>query len=173
MSNVPMTRLAFPAKHSTIPFQLVPGLGVHRLIQSKVSSPIARALTPRLRRKNGCHPHAQIAWNNQRAYKPRSAITNTCQSPGMLPSRCLSSPSQCGRQEPFSCPPTTFQATGMAQLRRTTLIDRTVQRSPKVVASSTSTICRFPFSQRRTIQRSKGAKQEVTSICFQVMYAEI
>src|SRR5258708_3459867 len=71
-------------------------------------------------------------------------MTSTCQSVGMQPSRCLSSPSQWGRQLPFSCPPSTFHATGIAQLRITTLIDKIVQRSPSVVASSTSTICRFP-----------------------------
>src|SRR6266566_1488929 len=97
MSNVHFRRLPFPAKHSTVPFQLVPGVGVHRLIQSNVSSPTARALTPRLIRKNGCHPQSMITWNNQRAYSPRSTITSTCQSAGMLPSRCVSKPSQCCR----------------------------------------------------------------------------
>jgi hypothetical protein len=51
----------------------------------------------------------------------------------------------------------------MAQLRTTTLIDKIVQRSPKMVASSTSTICWLPFSHRHTIHRNKGAKHEVTS----------
>jgi hypothetical protein len=68
-----------------------------------------------------------------------------------------------GCHEPFSCPLTTFHATGMAQLRSVTLIDKMVQRSLNVVASSTSTICHFPCSHKRTIQRNKDAKQEVTS----------
>ena len=91
------------------------------------------------------------------------AITSTCQSAGMLPSRCVSKPSQCGRHEPFSCPPKTFHATGIAHLHTTTLMDKIVQRSPNVVASKTSTSCRFPFPHRRTIHCNKGAKHEVTS----------
>jgi hypothetical protein len=51
----------------------------------------------------------------------------------------------------------------MAQLRMTTLIERTVQRSPSVVASSTSTSCRFPGSHSLTIHRNTGPKQEATS----------
>src|SRR6266566_1709358 len=178
MSNVHFRRLPFPAKHSTVPFQLVPGVGVHRLIQSNVSSPTARALTPRLIRKNGCHPQSMITWNNQRAYSPRSAITSTCQSAGMLPSRCVSKPSQCGRHKPFSCPPKTFHAPGIAHLHTTTLMDKIVQSSPNVVASKTSTSCRFPFPHRRTIHCNKGAKHEVTSssrrffplLCFASRY---
>jgi hypothetical protein len=67
---------------------------------------------------------------------------------------------------------------GLAQLRITTLIDKIVQRSPSVVASSTRTICRFPCPHRRTIHRNKGAKHVVTSrsrrffplLCFASRY---
>src|SRR5260370_9932496 len=149
MSKVHVRRLPFPEKHSAVPLQRVPGKGVHGLIQSKIPSSTARALTPRLIRRNGCQPQSMIAWNNQRAYSPRSAMTSPCQPAGMLPSRCLSKPSQCGFHEPFSCPPKTFHATGIAHLHTTTLIAKIVQRSPNVVASNTTTRCLFPFPQRR------------------------
>lgn len=53
--------------------------------------------------------------------------------------------------------------TGIEPLRMTTLIDTIVQRSANVVASRTKTIGLLPFSQKRTIQLSKGAKHVVTS----------
>src|SRR5256885_5036145 len=114
INNVPLTRLFFPAKHSTSPCQLVPGVGTQRLIHSKVDSPTRRALIPTLSRKNGCQPHARMPAHNQRAYNPRSANTTTCHSSGTAPSNCLSSPSQCGRHEPSPFPGSTFHATGIA-----------------------------------------------------------
>src|SRR5438552_7274243 len=65
INNVPLTRLLLPAKHSTSPCQLVPGVGTHRLIHSKVVSPTSRALTAKLIRKNGCHPHPWIVCQSQ------------------------------------------------------------------------------------------------------------
>src|SRR6266705_1744789 len=110
MSKVPFTRPFLLAKHSTLPCQLVPGVGTQRLIHAKFSSPGKRALDPTLIRKNGCQPHATIACHSQRAYNPRSASTST------------------------------FQATGIAHPLRTTLIAKIVQRLPSDVASSTSGI---------------------------------
>src|SRR5260370_16610293 len=105
MSKVHVRRLPFPEKHSAVPFQRVPGTGVHRLIQSKISSSTARALTPSLIRRNGCQPQSMIAWNNQPAYSPRSAMTSTCQPPVLLPSNPLTHPSHYGFHSPLSSPP--------------------------------------------------------------------
>src|SRR6266581_6765061 len=138
INNVPFTRLFFPAKHSTSPCQLVPGVGTQQLIHSKVDSPTRRALTPRLSRKNGCQPHATMASHNQRAYNPRSASTSTSHSGGTALPNSPSSPSQYGRQDPGCSAGSTFQATGIAHPLRTTLIAKIVQRLPSDVASSTS-----------------------------------
>ena len=57
----------------------------------------------------------------------------------------------------------TFQATGIAQPLRTTLIAKIVQRSPSVVASITSSNCAVSLLHKRNTHPSKGAKQVVTS----------
>src|SRR6266581_8311938 len=94
INNVPLTRLFLPAKHSTSPCQLVPGVGTHRLIHSKLGSPTSRAFTPRLSRKKGCQPHDRMTSQSQRAYKPRSARTSTCQSGGTASCKLVSNSSQ-------------------------------------------------------------------------------
>src|SRR5437868_811908 len=99
MSKVPFTRPFLLAKHSTLPCQLVPAVGTHRLIHAKFSSPGKRALDPRLMRKNGCQPHATMASHNQWAYNPRSASTITSHSWGTAFPNAPSSPPQYGRHE--------------------------------------------------------------------------
>src|SRR5438067_13598992 len=138
ISKVPFTRPFLLAKHSTLPCQLVPGVGTHRLIHSKFSSPGKRAFDPTLMRKNGCQPHATMASQSHRAYNPRSASTITSHSGGTAFPNVPSSPSQYGRQEPACSAGITFQATGIAQLLKTTLIAKIVHRLPSEVASITS-----------------------------------
>src|SRR5207248_4687814 len=92
INKVPFTRPFLLAKHSTLPCQLVPGVGTHRLSHSKFSSPGKRALDPRLIRKNGCQPHATIVSQSQRAYNPRSASTITSHSDGTALPTSPSSP---------------------------------------------------------------------------------
>src|SRR5437660_11245426 len=138
MSKVPFTRPFLLAKHSTLPCQLVPGVGTQRLIHAKFSSPGKRALDPTLIRKNGCQPHATMVSHSQRAYNPRSASTITSHSGGTAFPNSLSSPSQYGRHEPFCCAAITFQATVMAQPLMTTLTAKIVHRFPSDVASITS-----------------------------------
>src|SRR6266699_4769288 len=157
-NNVPFTRLFFPAKHSTSPCQLVPGVGTQQLIHSKVDSPTRRALTPRLSRKNGCQPHARMASHNQRAYNPRSASTITSHSGGTASCNAPSSPSQCGRQDPSCSPGKTFHATGIAQLLTTRLLARIVHRFPSVVASRTSATCRCSLFHKRNTHREPRSK---------------
>ena len=140
INKVALTRPFLLAKHSTLPCQLVPGVGTHRLIHSKCSSPGKRALDPTLMRKNGCQPHATMASHSQRAYNPRSASTSTSHSGGTAFPNSPSSPSQYGRQDPGCSAGSTFQATGIAHPLRTTLIAKIVQRLPSDVASSTSGI---------------------------------
>src|SRR5262245_16551192 len=113
-------------------------------------------------RKNGCHPQARIASHIQRAYKPRSASTSTNQSEGMAPERASNHRSQYGRQDPSSSARSTFQATGMAPPLSTTLTANTVQRFPKLVASTTSGNRFSALAHKRTTQRNKGAKQVLT-----------
>src|SRR2546425_8370667 len=136
ISKVPLIRPFLLAKHSTWPCQLVPGVGTHRLIHSKFSSPGKRALDPTLIRKNGCQPHATIASQSQRAYNPREARTITCPSFGTALPSSPSSPSQYGRHEPACSAGSTFQATGMAQLLMTRLLAKIVQRLPKIGRAS-------------------------------------
>src|SRR5260370_10158843 len=81
-SLVPFTRPFLLAKHSTLPCQLVPGVGTHRLLHAKLSSPGNRALYPKLIRKSGFQPHATTASHSPRAYHPRSAHTTTSHSWG-------------------------------------------------------------------------------------------
>src|SRR6266704_1546302 len=138
ISRVPFTRPFLLAKHSTWPCQLVPGVGTHRLIHSKFSSPGKRAFDPKLIRKNGCQPQATMASQSQRAYNPRSASTITSHSGGTAFPNAPSNPSQYGRQEPACSAGSTFQATGIAQPLMTTLIAKIVQRLPSEVASITS-----------------------------------
>src|SRR2546425_706146 len=133
ISKVPLTRPFLLAKHSTWPCQLVPGVGTHRLIHSKFSSPGTRALQPTLMRKNGCQPLATMASQSQRAYNPRSASTITSHSGGTAFPNSLSSPSQYGRHEPSCCAGSTFQATGIAQLLMTQLPAKIVHRLPSEV----------------------------------------
>src|SRR5260370_16410067 len=92
-SLVPLTRPFLLAKHSTLPCQLVPGVGTQRLIHAKFSSPGTRAFDPTLIRKNGCQPHATIASHSQRAYNPQSATTSTSHSGAPAFPNSLSTPS--------------------------------------------------------------------------------
>src|SRR5258708_8564708 len=55
--------------------------------------------------------------------QPSDTITVQCA--GTLPTNFSSSLSQCGSQAPFCSAPTTFQATGIAQPRYTTLMHST------------------------------------------------
>src|SRR5216684_5126485 len=163
ISKVPFTRPFLLAKHSTLPCQLVPGVGTHRLIHSKFSSPGTRAFDPTLIRKNGCQPHATIASHSQRAYNPRSASTSTSHSGGTASPNALSSPSQYGRHDPGCSAGITFQATGIAHPLMTTLMAKIVHRLPSDVASITSGNCRFSLLHKRNTQPSKGAKHVDTS----------
>src|SRR5258708_10868522 len=122
MSKVPFPRPFLLAKHSTWPCQLVPGVGTHRLIHSKVASPGKRALDPRLIRKNGFQPHATMASHSQRAYNPRSASTITSHSGGTACPNAPISPSQYVRQDPACYAWITFQTTSIASPLKTTLI---------------------------------------------------
>src|SRR3712207_4306409 len=101
--------------------------------------------------------------NSQRAYKPRSASTITVQSAGMAPASAAKRAIQWGRHAPARVASTTFQATGMAQPRTTTLIDRIVKRWPRVEASMARAIWGQAGSHQATTQRRSGAKQVVTS----------
>ena len=163
ISKVPFTRPCLLAKHSTLPCQLVPGVGIQRLSHSKFSSPSKRALHPTLSRKKGCQPHATMASQSHRAYNPRSASTITSHSGGTAVPNVVSSSSQYGRQEPACSAGSTFHATGIAHPLRTTLITRIVQRLPSDVASITSGNCRFSLLHKRNTHPSKGAKQRDTS----------
>ena len=101
INNPPLTRLFFPAKHSTSPCQLVPGVVRATDPLKGGALPTRRALIPTLSRKNGCQPHARMPSHNQRAYNPRSANTITCHPGGTASWMELSSPSQCGRRGAF------------------------------------------------------------------------
>src|SRR5215212_5724737 len=114
-------------------------------------------------RSRGCQPCAVMVVKSHLAYKPRSAVTTTFQSEGMAPSSAEKSAIQCGRQAPARVAWTIFQATGMAQPRITTQIERMVKRWPRVEASRARAICLQEGSCQATTQRSRGAKQEVTS----------
>src|SRR5947209_17860857 len=163
ISKVPLTRPFLLAKHSTLPCQLVPGVGTHRLSHSKFSSPGKRALDPTLSRKNGCQPHATMASHSQRAYNPRSASTITSHSWGTACPNSSSSPSQYGRHEPSCSAAITIHATGIAQPLMTTLTAKIVHRLPSEVASITSGRCRFSLFHKRNTHPSKGAKHVDTS----------
>src|SRR5215470_20303478 len=101
--------------------------------------------------------------NSQRAYKPRSASTITVQSAGTLPWRWRKRASQCGRQAPGLVASTMRQATGMAQPRTTTLIERIVKRCPSVEASMARARWQQVGSIQVTTQHRSGAKQPLTS----------
>ena len=157
-------RLAWPAKHSTMPLQCSPGQDTHRLSQSKSSASATLALTSALIRKNGCHPHARMTSPIQRAYPPRSASTITNQSSGMARWRWLKRATQEGHQAPSWVAGNPFQATGMAPPLSATLTARLVHRLPRLVAS-TARARRFSSpDHRRTTHWHKGPKQLVPSI---------
>src|SRR5215831_20582283 len=101
--------------------------------------------------------------NSQRADKPRSASTSTVQSAGTLPCKAPKRASQWGRQAPARVASTTRQATGMAQPRTTTLIERIVKRCPSVEASMARARWRQVGSVQATTQQSRGAKHRTTS----------
>src|SRR5260370_21318157 len=106
MRSVQTNRLFLSTKHSTIPCHWVPGVGTHRLIPSKSLSPPARAFTPMLIRKNGCHPLPTIDSPSQRAYNPRSASTSTHHSSGTEPFNSCNRSPHYEPQHPLACPPT-------------------------------------------------------------------
>ena len=97
--------------------------------------------------------------NSQRAYSPRSAKTMTVMVAGMVRCRCWSRRNHSAFQAPGAGAGKT--APGIAQPRSSTLIAKTTNRSPKVVASS-AWASWGPCHHRNT-QRSKGAKQASTA----------
>src|SRR5260370_37351209 len=114
ISKVPFPRPFLLAKHSTVPCQLVPGVGTQRLIHSKFSSPGKRAFDPTLIRKNGCQPHATMASHSQLAYNPRSASTSTALSCGTAFPNSFASPSYRGRHGPACSVFVTVESVGYA-----------------------------------------------------------
>src|SRR5947209_13557547 len=111
----------------------------------------------------GCQPSDTILAYSQGAYKPRSLITITVQCSGTLSANFVSSFIQWGSQAPFCSAPTTFQATGIAQPRYTTLITSTVKRFFKVVASKASASRGSSAGHHARIHCSNGPKQVLTS----------
>src|SRR5260370_21621379 len=137
-SNVHCKRLVSWEKQSTLPHQALPTVGAAVARLRNLPSPFARKFPCLLMRMNGCQCSSTILAYSQGAYKPRSLITITVQCSGTQPARCCSRSSQYGCQAPFCSAPTTFQATGMAQPRYTTLMQSTVKRFLSVVASKAS-----------------------------------
>src|SRR6266852_4070671 len=137
-SNVHCKRLVSCEKQSTFPHQALPTSGAAVARLRNWPSPRGRKWPCLLIRMNGCHPSDTILAYNQGAYKPRSLITITVQCSGTRSVNFVSNFIQCGSQAPFCPAPTTFQATGMAQPRYTTLITSTVKRFESVVASKAS-----------------------------------
>ena len=99
--------------------------------------------------------------NNHFAYKPRSARTTTVQGVGTARRTCRNKRNQGGCHAAFFSLGKTCQATGIAQPRETTLTTNTVQRCPKLVASSAK--ANGVPSHRAKTQPNKSAKQVSTA----------
>ncbi len=130
-----------PFKAVPRPLHDVPTSGTKLPSGRDRGEPSGRNVPPLLLRKNGCQPNRTRRWNNQRAYKPRSARTITVQPGGTAGRHCRSIRNHSGRHACFFPASSTTQATGMAQPRESTLMANTTKRSPQVVASRASASC--------------------------------
>jgi hypothetical protein len=109
----------------------------------------------------GCQPRATISWNSPRAYSPRSVITITFQPGGTRPENERSNAIHSGFLACATLACRTFQVTGKALPRSMMPIDRTVKRSPRLVASRAK--ANRVEGQPRSVQANRGAEQVVTS----------